>query len=314
MNKINFPSTMKPMFSGHETFPLRQLWLKKAYHQVFKFYEADSDYAPKTVFSAPDAIERFGVGKNMVAAIKHWALACDVIREHTDKNGFEIGEIGYLLFDEKSGVDQYLESEATLWLLHWLLAGRARRTATIYSIYNFIQNQTFTELEVKKLISDLALSNQKGRSDVTLSTDITTSMKCYFSSHDTEDNIEPLLAGIGLLSEISKGQYRFNRGNQYSLPDQVFAFALLDFWEQWELITNTSQKTLSFNLIAHDYGSPGRVFKLDESAVGDRLSRISEITNNYLQWTDSSGIRQVSRIGTETLGSVKMRILRGAYE
>ncbi|WP_235895288.1 DUF4007 family protein, partial [Acinetobacter baumannii] len=24
MNKINFPSTMKPMFSGHETFPLRQ--------------------------------------------------------------------------------------------------------------------------------------------------------------------------------------------------------------------------------------------------------------------------------------------------
>ncbi|MDR8335343.1 DUF4007 family protein, partial [Acinetobacter baumannii] len=101
----------------------------------------------------------------------------------------------------------------TLWLLHWLLAGRARRTATIYSIYNFIQNQTFTELEVKKLISDLALSNQKGRSDVTLSTDITTSMKCYFSSHDTEDNIEPLLAGIGLLSEISKGQYRFNRGN-----------------------------------------------------------------------------------------------------
>lgn len=41
---------MKPMFSGHETFPLRQLWLKKAYHQVFKFYEADSDYAPKTVF------------------------------------------------------------------------------------------------------------------------------------------------------------------------------------------------------------------------------------------------------------------------
>ncbi|EPG6861637.1 DUF4007 family protein, partial [Acinetobacter baumannii] len=133
-------------------------------------------------------------------------------------------------------------------------------------------------------------------------------------SHDTEDNIEPLLAGIGLLSEISKGQYRFNRGNQYSLPDQVFAFALLDFWEQWELITNTSQKTLSFNLIAHDYGSPGRVFKLDESAVGDRLSRISEITNNYLQWTDSSGIRQVSRIGTETWGSVKMRILRGAYE
>lgn len=40
---------MKPMFSGHETFPLRQLWLK-GISPSFKFYEADSDYAPKTVF------------------------------------------------------------------------------------------------------------------------------------------------------------------------------------------------------------------------------------------------------------------------
>ena len=74
-----------------------------------------------------------------------------------------------------------------------------------------------------------------------------------------------------------------------------------------------SQATLSFNSIAHDYGSPGRVFKLDEDSVGERLSKIDEITRNYLQWTDSSGLRQVSRAGKGLTAEVMERVLRGAY-
>lgn len=84
---------MKPMFSGHETFPLRQLWLKRHITKFLSFMKLIVIMLLKPFFSAPDAIERFGVGKNMVAAIKHWALACDVIREHTDKNGFEIEKL-----------------------------------------------------------------------------------------------------------------------------------------------------------------------------------------------------------------------------
>ena len=30
----NSPLGIKPQFSGHETFPLRQLWLRKAYKAV----------------------------------------------------------------------------------------------------------------------------------------------------------------------------------------------------------------------------------------------------------------------------------------
>ena len=50
----------RPQLSGHETFPLRYGWLKKAYDAVRK-REGQADNGE--VFSGPDAIARFGVGK-----------------------------------------------------------------------------------------------------------------------------------------------------------------------------------------------------------------------------------------------------------
>jgi hypothetical protein len=308
---LTFPSDIRPQFSGHETFPLRQLWLRKGYVEVARH----GKQAPKSVFSDDSAIERFGVGKNMVSSIRHWALACDVIRETENGEGFEIGQIGDLLFGERP-CDPFLERDATLWLVHWLLAGRAKRSATWYVLFNHIQNQSFQSREIASLIEEYATSTNSVRSNTTISRDIEVCLRCYTSialKQATEDSAEPLLSDIGLISTSGNNLYHFHRGAQRSLSDSVFAFALLEYWMRWERETGTSQSTLSFNAIAHEYGSPGRVFKLDEDAVGERLSKISEITNNYLAWTDSSGLRQVSRIGAAPMAEISFKILRDAY-
>ncbi len=310
MTLIRFPSDIKPMFSGHETFPLRQLWLRKAFCEV----ERHGKHAPKGVFSNDDAIERFGVGKNMVSSIRHWALACDVIRECKDIDGFEPGNIGSLLFGSHA-CDPYLERDATIWLVHWLLAGRAKRSATWYVVFNYVQSQSFQPKDIVSLIDEYATANKSVRSDTTLTRDVEVCLRCYTSvalTNATEDSAEPLLSDLGLLS-ASGNTYHFHRGPQHSLPDGVFAFALLDFWRRWEQVTNTSQTTLSFNMIAHEYGSPGRVFKLDEDSVSDRLSKIAYITRDYLAWTDSSGVRQVSRVGSGSIDDAITNTLRGAY-
>jgi len=65
-----------PHFSGHETFPLRQTWLKKVFDQ-----KIDGNRIKKSVFTDEGAIARFGVGKNMVASMRHWALATSLIGE-----------------------------------------------------------------------------------------------------------------------------------------------------------------------------------------------------------------------------------------
>lgn len=310
MTLIRFPSDIKPMFSGHETFPLRQLWLRKAFCEV----ERHGKFAPKGVFSNDDAIERFGVGKNMVSSIRHWALACDVIRECKDVEGFEVGDIGNLLFGTHA-CDPYLERDATVWLVHWLLAGRAKRSATWYVVFNYVQSQSFQPKDIVALIDEYATANKSVRSGTTLTRDVEVCLRCYTSvalNNATEDSAEPLLSDLGLLS-TSSNTYHFHRGPQHSLPDGVFAFALLDFWRRWEQITNTSQSTLSFNMIAHEYGSPGRVFKLDEDSVSDRLSKIADITRDFLAWTDSSGVRQVSRVGIGSLDDAITNTLRRAY-
>ena len=51
-------------FSGHETFPLRQMWLKKAFDESI-----ERGLIRKSTFSDENAIASFGVGKNMVASI-----------------------------------------------------------------------------------------------------------------------------------------------------------------------------------------------------------------------------------------------------
>jgi hypothetical protein len=326
MTNIKFPS--KPTFSGHETFALRQLWLRKAYDEIAKhislqpltLFDDESqdeplDVASREVFAGADAIKRFGVGKNMVSSIRHWALACDVIRESKSEDGYYIGEVGEFLFGENA-VDEFLEKDATIWLVHWLLAGRAKRSATWYVLFNHVDPQSFQPKDIVKLIEDYAEGVNLKKSKTTIARDVDVCIKCYTPVNGkaaTEDSAEPLLSDLGLMTSSGNNIFQFNRGPQYSLPNEVFAYALLDFWEHWELSNGSAQATLSFNAIAYEYGAPGRVFKLSEDAVAERLAIIGETTRGHLAWTDTAGLRQVSRLGNESIATAKMAILRSAY-
>lgn len=302
----------KLQFSGHETFPLRQLWLRKAYRAV---EDVDADpLASKKVFTDEAAIRRFGVGKNMVAAIRHWALACDVLREGSG-GALGLGPIGHLLFG-KMAVDQYLERPATSWLVHWLLAGRASRSTTWFWVFNRIPEQTFDRSGVVAGLELLA--NQVGAraSQTTLRRDVEVCIRCYVPRQDSreiDDAAEPLLADLGLISESPAGTFQFHRGQQQTLPNGVFAFALLEFWKRWETTTGSKQATLSFEAIAHDYGSPGRVFKLSENAVAERLIALEADSIGAIRWTDTAGVRQVSRHENALTDPSMYGLLRSAY-
>jgi hypothetical protein len=310
---IQLPSDIKLIFSGHETFALRQLWLKKAYSQVEIYKDISELVCSKSVFSSSDAVERFGVGKNMVASIKHWALATDVIRESNEANGFMLGEIGQFLFDQNDGVDPFLEHESSFWLIHWYLAGKSIRSTSWYILFNYLNSNSFSQDDIVDLTIELVLEAANARSRKTLENDIDTCLKSYVSDNETEDGIESLLSKLSLIKKINKNLYQFNYAYHESLADSLFCFAILDFWENLEKRYESSQATLSFKNITYDYGSPGRVFKLTEYSINERLSRIEEISNGYLGWTDSSGLKQITRLKNEDICEVKMNLLRSAY-
>lgn len=274
-------------FSGHETFPLRQMWLKKLYEQ------ADGGRIKKSALTDAKAIAEFGVGKNMVASIRHWALACGVMVE--DGDSFRIRSIAKeILMD--GGLDPYAESPSTAWLAHWQLAGHGARSTTWYWLFNHVTAPTFTRIELEEPLALYARQRDpKHRlSTSTISRDLETCLRSYaprVAGGSPEDFAEPLLGELGLLQEVHKGQYAFRRGPKTSLHDGVFAYALVDYWDR----TAAGQSSLAFETIAYGEGAPGRVFKLDEESIAQRLISLSDFTKRKLEWTDSAGLRQVHR-------------------
>jgi len=275
-------------FSGHETFPLRQMWLKKVFDQA-----SDGIQIRKSAFADERAIAEFGVGKNMVASIRHWALACGVMVE--DGDSFRFRSLAKEILSD-GGLDPYAESPSTAWLAHWQLAGRCFRSTTWHWLFNHVTAPTFTRQELEDPLARYAreLDPKHRLSTSTISRDLETCLRSYApraAGGSPEDFAEPLLGELGLLQEVHKGQYAFRRGPKASLHDGVFAYALVDFWNR----EAEGQSSLAFETVAYGEGSPGRVFKLDEESIAQRLIALSDFTGRKLEWTDSAGLRQVHR-------------------
>jgi hypothetical protein len=109
-----------------------------------------------------------------------------------------------------------------------------------------------------------------------------------------EDSLESPLTELGLIKAIGKHDgFRFVRGPKPNLGDGVFVYALIDFWSRH----SPKSATLSFEAIAHEPGSPGRVFLFDENDVVDRLSVLDGLTDGVLRWSETAGLKQVVRSG-----------------
>jgi hypothetical protein len=308
---VQLSANSKPQFSGHETFPLRQLWLRKAYDAVI---EAEETEAGRTVFSDEASIARFGVGKNMVTSMRFWATACQILEDDKESGSYRATEIGNLLFDGEKGVDPFCENTATAWLIHWLLASTPNKTTTWYYLFNHLVQPVFDRDVIFNGLSGLISEHGLRISLATLKRDIDCCLRSYVprtGGESPEEMSEPLLGELGLIQQNAKGSFEFRRGSKRSLPDGIFAFALLDYWERLE----HAGSVMAFDRVAHDYGSPGRVFKLNEDAVADRLISLEKLSQGKIQWTEQAGIRQVTRTGSalNDIHKTKMNLLQAVY-
>lgn len=277
----------KPQFTGHETFPLRSLWLKKAYDVVKKRKE-------KNIFSSAEAIALLGVGRNMAQSMRYWALASGVIEEV--KGVLVPSNLGTLILDD-NGWDPYLEKAATLWLVHAALAGNAAYTTTWYWAFNIFSNVTFDrEALLRGLLSTAHQREWSRVSQTTLKRDVECFVRTYAGvtrGANIEDALEPLLVELGLIRMTAHGGgFEFVRGPKPSLPDEVFVLVLQKYWNAM----HSEAETLSVEAICFGSGAPGRVFKLDENSVIERLIRIEQISMGAYIWSETAGLKQVVKI------------------
>ena len=270
-------------FAGHETFPLRLLWLKKA-------FDAIGDGADSGLFQQQDAITRFGVGRNMAVSMKYWAQASGFFFD--ENRWIAPTNLGRAILSD-DGLDPYLEHAATVWLVHWHIASSPEMTTTAYYAFNLLNVIEFDPAMLLDQLLELVEAHGWRASRVTLKRDIEVFLRSYARRVDslTEDAAEPLLAELALIREARLGGwYEFVRGPKPSLHDAIFALALGQYWER-----NGGATTLTVEQICYGVGSPGRVFKLDEDSVVSRLMRLGDLTGGAWQWVDTAGLRQVQR-------------------
>lgn len=291
-------SESRLQFTGHETFPLRLLWLKKAHDAIAK------NGLVRRTFQEQEAIARFGVGRNMALSMRHWAVAArmaepiDAFHRPTP--------LARLILDE-DGLDPFLEKPATLWLLHATLAGAPAPCTTFYYAFNLLNQAEFDREGLNRALYDLARQHKARATAETIKRDIEVFLRSYVRrSADGEDAAEPLLAELGLIRDARlSGQYEFVRGPQPSLPDEIFAVHLHRYWD-----AHGRSPTLTAETIAFGPGSPGRVFKLDEDSVVIRLNRLADLTSGTFAWMDTAGLRQVSFRDT---GLDELAMVQAAY-
>ena len=285
-----FKDGYQPKLSGHETFPLRYGWLKKAFDAVSAAEERGGD---RSVFLADDAIARFGVGKNMVASMRHWATAAGVIEESTGRA--MATPLGARVFSA-GGLDPYMEDPATAWLVHWQLCGNPRKTTWFWA-FNHYPAAYFERSTLVKGLEKLAKDRGWTRASTsTIKSDVACFVRTYVSqlpsgkaSH--EDTLESPLTELGLIRPVGRQDgFRFVRGRKPTLGAGVFCYAVTHFWSCY-----STARTLSFEALAHEPGSPGRVFLLDENELAARLFDLEEASRGLYRWSEAAGLKQLIR-------------------
>ena len=286
------PDKINASFSGHETFPLRYTWLKKG---------VDAVRENSTIFADDSATITLGVGKNMVRSIQHWCQVSRLIENDAmrlnQRRRFVPTQFGNSIFAD-DGFDPYLEDVATLWLIHWQLTTNANRATTWYWAFSiFGQDEFGRDTFIAELINWAERNTRNRISENSIKRDVDCFLRTYVSSRQTkttimEDTFDCPLVELSLISDSSDGNtYRFHRGPKPSLPIEIFAAALSEFWDA-HFSGNT---TLTFANVAYPPKSPGRTFLLDEDSLAQYLDRLDNLTVGAMRYDETAGVKQVYR-------------------
>jgi len=277
----------KMAFGRHETFAVRYGWLSKG-------FQAMTAKNGSKIFESDEATVKLGVGKNMVAAIKYWLRACRMI----DPIENVPTELGKCLLAE-NGLDPYLEDEATIWLLHWLLATNSELATSWYWFFNRFHKPEFTGQELTTALSDFVndqATKKKKPSLGTLKNDATLIPRMYTQSKGNtrtpiEDALDSPFALLKLVTQSTGGRSYQSRPNpRPDLPLGILGFAVCEMFAMKETTTIPVE---DFMYSKDNYPAIGSVFRLTENDLVAKLEKLVGFIPNIFDIRDTAGQHQL---------------------
>jgi len=273
----------KLTFSGHETFSCKQFWLYKGYNFI----------KDKKDFKSPDSVIDLGVGKNMVASIKFWMKAFDLIDIENNLN-----ELSEKLFSNNginvTGYDPYLEDIGTEWLLHYYLVKSKKA-----SIYNLV----FTEFRVERPeFSITHLHNYLKRkceevspkfyNESTIKKDISVFLRTYINIKDgkvkVDEDYSSVFQDLNLISRIKSKNFdgmnieyfKIENQSRKELSPHLFLFSILD--------NENYGKSINLNQI---FENESRIFVITKEFTQQLLNKLSseDFYKDSISYSETAG-------------------------
>ena len=284
-------------FGRHETFPLRYGWLSKAFRAI----EADP-----AILRDDRAIADLGVGKNMRNSMAYWLRACRLIEpsQHVFPN-----KLGQLVFS-RNGADPYLEDEATIWLLHWLICSNPTQATSWFWFFNKFHKVEFSAEEVQTALNDYVkdqVQEKEQPSSSTLKSDANLLPRMYSRSEvakskPIEDALDSPFTLLGLVSQSGRQRFFSSAPQQRdALPSEIMGFAVL------ELLDALSVESLLVEDLLYSRGdlpAPGSIFRLTEQALIGKLEQLVDAYPAYFRLDDTAGLHQLFR--TQPISALEM--------
>ena len=271
------PLPKKYIFSGHDSFQCRQLWLKKGYD----FVKSGKS------FGSEDAVVTLGVGKNMVSAIRYWMKAFQLLTTDDKLTPFADKLLA------ENGYDPYLEDEASLWLLHYSLVSSGYSSS--YSIiFNELRREKieFTKENFVAFVKRKPeVEKMQTIGENTLADDFSVLTKMYVNfedpNKDKEDNLSGLLTELDLIKSFSKEKtdyYVIENNERPSIPEEVLLYAILN--------TPDLDLSVGYSSLEQDFNSIGSIFALSRSGL---INKIEQIVSkySYITFNDQAGIKEL---------------------
>lgn len=285
--------TKKFKFSGHQTFVFRHGWLEKGVRGVAEC---------PGLFSRDDALVVLGVGKNMVSSIRHWSQVTQLVESvpGADK------KVGVKLQPTKiaehlllnGGWDPFLEDDATLWLIHWLLVTNPTIGTAWQLLFSRYNRPDFTRRELTNYLSDFAEKEGIKVGASVLARDVDCLIRTYVAGMApkkqavVEETFDCPLLQLNLIQPSPDGElYRFAIGPKPSLPAPVFAYALHGHFER----SQNRTETMSVQECLYGEASPGQVFKLDENSLIEYVEELEDSLGGSIILDETAGLKQIYR-------------------
>lgn len=192
--------------TGHNTFYLREGWLKKGLFEVNKNPE---------IFQANNltkAIDSLGIGSNMVTSLKYWLLYFKLIEKDSDHK-FIITEFANMILS----MDNFLNKNGTLWLLHLQSCNNSSIWEIMFremEIAKFTKEQVFDRIIIRLKEDDKKFANK------TIKNAISIFVNTYYheNNKDPENNIYSPLSKLKLIVKDIDNHFKFRYIQAKEIP------------------------------------------------------------------------------------------------